>query len=74
VNTHLSNYRRVAGFVGCIGGVIIAISCASGNTVDGYMFIPLAWLIGGLAVKSSLDGPLIKRPDESAFFAGSPAI
>lgn len=70
----LEIYRRLAGYVACVGGVIIAISCASGNTVDGYMFIPLAWLIGGLAVKSSLDAPLIKKPVESVFFAGSPAV
>jgi hypothetical protein len=66
--------RRCAGFVAAVCAIIIAVSCASGNTVDGYMFVPLAWLIGGLAVKSSLDSPLVSRTIEAPFYAGSPAV
>jgi hypothetical protein len=48
--------RANAGFIASASVMMIIAGCATANTVDNYMKVPLAWMMGGLAVKCAYDG------------------
>jgi hypothetical protein len=47
--------RSTAGFIAAAAAIVIILACLTANTVDNYLKVPLAWFMGGLAVKSGLD-------------------